>query len=703
MKRLLTIALCALCLLLCFSACEDEKRTVSVQYLALEGGTIVGVANQQKDVDDSGVARFDSVTAVPNEGYSFVKWSDGSTEPTRCDSLSSSAILSASFSLNKVTLSYSCEEGGVIEGQAMQSLIPGVAGSQVTAVALEGYKFVEWSDGLKSATRYDIARENLSVSATFTDKVSFTYTAQEGGEVAGFATQEVKIGKRSALVRAVANEGYRFVKWSDGVTAETRNDLAEDDFTVSAIFQKCYKVSFLCNAEMGTIAGQATQIVDEGESSLAVIVREIEGYEFVCWSNGSTDKVMSVTPTEDTTLIAHFTRKGYGLPTVQVNTVTGGDVVSKDVYIGCTVTIHDADDDYYLLDATGQIKGRGNSTWTNFPKKPYRIKLDVSESVFGFGKAKDWVLLADHMDYSLIRNYFSYTLAGEFSELGASPDCRSVELYFNGQYRGVYLLCEQIEVDDDRVDITESVVPDTGYIIEMDQWAVDRNQGEIFFQVPDSLKSNRAYTIKAPGDEITEEQKAYIKKYIEDCISALWGNDYSRVCELMDVKSFAQAYIVYELTKNPDVDYSSFYMFKDAGSSLRCGPVWDFDMSMGNVSHKGNGKFEDPALINAKYANPYFKGLLRFDEFKALVGEELGAYIPTISEMIDEVADFALSKQSAFEQNFVRWDILGTSVWNPSYIVEIDTWVGQVEYVRTYLKASLQALIKEYIPSSPSA
>ncbi len=704
MKRLLLFALIILALF-ALSSCSDEPASISVQYTALKGGYISGMPYQVKDAID-GVAKFNAVMAVPNNGYKFVSWSDGSTEARREDFLSASATFSATFALDRVTLKYECEGGGSIEGQATQYITPGGNGVSVTAIADEGFRFVSWDDGNKSPTRRDLGDTDKTFTAIFTNKASVTYESGEGGKINGEATQSVTIGDYSSTVTAVASEGYKFVSWSDGSTNPIRNDLiTADGLSVQATFKKYYTVTFTCDPTMGKIAGEAVQQVVVGESSFAVVVREIEGYEFVCWSDGTTSKSMAITPTEDTTIYAHFMKKGYGLPTVFINTVTGKDVTSKKDYIACTISINDTEGDHNLIEATAQIRGRGNSTWTKFPKKPYKFKLDVSQNLFGFGKAKDWVLLADYIDNSLLRNCLAYKIAGEFSELEASPDCQSVEVYLNGEYRGVYLLCEQIEIDDDRVDITE--IPDsvdTGYLIEMDQWALDGASTDIYVSVPDSLRSNRAYTIKAPDElEITDAHKEYIRAYIKSCIDALYADDYAKVCELIDVKSFAQAYIVYELTKNPDVDYSSFYMYKDAGGVMRCGPVWDFDMSLGNAEHKSYGKtyYQDPSSSNLEFyardKNPWFKGLLRFDDFKALVATELAEYAPKIEKMIDDVTTYALSKSEAYKQNFEKWDVIGVNTWtNPTYIVEIDTWEEHVAYCKAYLEKSLTALKENY-------
>ena len=234
-----------------------------------------------------------------------------------------------------------------------------------------------------------------------------------------------------------------------------------------------------------------------------------------------------------------------------------------------------------------------------------------------------------------------------FSELGSSPNAKSVEVYLNGEYRGVYLLCEQIEINKHRVPITDPTTDaNTSFLVEMDGWA-----DGTCVKVPDALNSDRKYSIKEP-EPITQAQIAYIEQYLKDCISAVQGSDYERVKELIDVKSFAQAYIVFELFKNPDTNYSSVYMYKDVDGKLICGPVWDFDMSVGNVSHKGNGAFKDPALLWTAQQNPWFKGLVAFDEFKALVGEELVKNKTMVFDKIDEIMEGACDSSKTI--NYVQ-------------------------------------------------
>ena len=99
-----------------------------------------------------------------------------------------------------------------------------------------------------------------------------------------------------------------------------------------------------------------------------------------------------------------------------------------------------------------RIKLRGNST-LGAAKKPFRIKFDSKQSLFGLEKSKDWVLLANYYDKSNLRNYLAYLTANKMTNLGFQPSSIFVDVYFNGEYYGLFTLCEQMEVNPGRVDI----------------------------------------------------------------------------------------------------------------------------------------------------------------------------------------------------------------------------------------------------------
>lgn len=696
MKKLALLLGVILACIFVLCACE-KTTTISVEYIATEGGVVLGGASQQKEVLEGESATFDEVTAYADPDYRFVSWSDGSTDMFRRDTLSQSATYTATFEkLSLSTIIYESYEGGMIEGNTTQRIETGTSTTTVTACPYEGYRFVSWSDGRLNPSRTDIANGDLTVTAIFSNQITIKYEATEGGTIGGDAEQQVANGEFSESVMALAKAGYRFIGWSDGVKRLSRNDMAGmEDLTFTAMFQKFHIVSFKSSdTTKGTVTGAISQEVDDGTLSAEVTAVANEGYAFLCWSNGDTSETISVTATKNESLVAYFTHKGNGLPVISINTATGNDVTSKETYIGCTVTLFDTEGKAHLLEKTGQIRGRGNSTWSRFPKKPYKIKFDDKQELFGYGKARDWVLMADYIDNSLLRNNLAYNIGSVFSELGASPNARNVEVYLNGEYHGVYLLCEQIEINKNRVNITEPTQDaNTSFLVEMDGWADGST-----VTVPDALHSSRKYTIKEP-DPVNSLQKAYIDKYLKDCIAAVQGDDYERVKDLIDVKSFAQAYIVFELMKNPDTNYSSVYMYKDVDGKLICGPVWDFDMALGNVSHKGNGAFEDPALLWTAQNNPWFKGLLQFDEFKALVGAEIAENKEAIEAKIDEILAYARAHSDAYKKNFEKWDVIGINTWtNPSYIVAIKTWEGHLDYIEDYLEKSLSALEVTYPP-----
>ena len=101
-----------------------------------------------------------------------------------------------------------------------------------------------------------------------------------------------------------------------------------------------------------------------------------------------------------------------------------------------------------------QIKGRGNSTWTAYPKKPYNIKFDKKTSLLGMPKAKKWTLLANYFDYSLIHTANAFFFAAGFG-LPYTSEYRHVDLYVNGNYLGNYFICESVEIGENRIEIND--------------------------------------------------------------------------------------------------------------------------------------------------------------------------------------------------------------------------------------------------------
>ena len=216
----------------------------TLSYTAGVGGSLSGAASQTVDYGNSGTA----VTAVPDLGYHFVKWSDGSTANPRTDlNVISPVDVSAQFEINQYNLTYTAGAGGSLSGETSQIVNHGGAGTAVTAIPNNRYHFVKWSDDVSTATRRDENLQGpLSVIALFSiDQFTLTYSAGEGGQVVGDTDQIVNSGEDGSAVTAVPSHGYRFVRWSDGSTANPRTDLAVNaSVNVSAEFAQYYVLMF---------------------------------------------------------------------------------------------------------------------------------------------------------------------------------------------------------------------------------------------------------------------------------------------------------------------------------------------------------------------------------------------------------------------------------------------------------------------------
>lgn len=273
---------------------------------------------------------------------------------------------------------------------------------------------------------------------------------------------------------------------------------------------------------------------------------------------------------------------GTGLPTVIINTPNGAQIPPKtaDWLEGTYIKIINADGTTDYEGKEDNIRGRGNSTW-GYPKKPYALKLDSKASILGMPKHKRWVLLANWMDRTMLRNHVAFTMAKKTC-LAWTPRGEFVEVVLNGKHVGNYYLCEQIKVDENRVNIHEMEDTDTegdaitgGYLMELDTYFDEVNKFK------SSIKG-LPYMFKEPDEDVLNKQQfAYMQNYVNRLEEVLYDDTYFAIREYakyIDIDTYIDWWLVHEITFNGEPNHpKSSYMHKDKGGKLKAGPVWDFD------------------------------------------------------------------------------------------------------------------------------
>ena len=185
---------------------KPETLLYTLVYQVGEGGSIDGESEQKVLEGENG----SPITAVPNEGYEFDKWSDGITTATRQETnIRNNFTVTASFQKKTYIVSYKAGENGTLQGETSQTVAHGDSATSVTAVPNEGYAFDKWSDGLTSATRTDKnIQESFSVIASFIKRVyTVRYETDGNGTIQGEVNQTVEHGGNAISVTAIPNEG----------------------------------------------------------------------------------------------------------------------------------------------------------------------------------------------------------------------------------------------------------------------------------------------------------------------------------------------------------------------------------------------------------------------------------------------------------------------------------------------------------------
>lgn len=410
------------------------------------------------------------------------------------------------------------------------------------------------------------------------------------------------------------------------------------------------------NENAGEIVGNTVQ--EAGGSTTEVRAVAKLGYKFVKWSDGYTKTKRSGDSAEGL-YTAIFDYDILGMPIVTINTKNGRAITSKENYTDATYSILGCSEEYEITSETLEIRGRGNNSW-GYPKKSYKLKLTKKDNLLGIadGKERVWCLLANQCDQSLQRNHIAFELGRYFNAIAWEPASTSVEVYMNGEYAGVYLLVEDIQILKNRVDVDDKHrnEVDTGYLLELSNYA----SGEVIYA------ANRSYMIHndlSTDRDIKREQKAFIQNYINECYKALEKGDKKKCEELIDLDSLVATYLVEEITKNLDSQWDSFNVHKDAGGKLVFGPIWDFDLSLGNAD-EGAEKYTDIYVGNGQGSgggfNTWFAVATMHDWFREMVQEKWLEVYDSISLMPKFIVDEAELGLDSYRRNFDKWKILGT-------------------------------------------
>lgn len=398
--------------------------------------------------------------------------------------------------------------------------------------------------------------------------------------------------------------------------------------------------------------------------------------------------VLTVYSKEGKSVSAKFTIKdknSNGLPIIVIN-ITEGNIqeMNEDPQhnTSCSGTMDITfPDDYSYIEKSyfvpqdlkdikiDQIRGRGNSSW-RMAKKPYKIKLEEKTNLFAMGKNKHWVLLANYLDLTLMKNRI-VSYMGDKLSFAFTPECVNVEVYMNDvangkqYYLGNYMLAEQVRIGDKRLEIDELEESDSdeqtitgGYLIQ---------GGQQRYLSPDVFTTDHGVILAndepsfdtSDGGYDNDLQKNYIRKHLQDFEDALYGEDFTnekglRYTDYVDLQTAVDYFLINEFSANVDAYATGshyFYKVRDSfneDGSLKemgrifYGPIWDFDKSFGTDKTDSDQSDEQRYYFLNEFSlnDAWFKAMLRDPSFVKMVKDRWKETIRPIAEEL--IADGGL-------------------------------------------------------------
>ena len=333
-------------------------------------------------------------------------------------------------------------------------------------------------------------------------------------------------------------------------------------------------------------------------------------------------------------------------------------------------------------------------------------------ALLGLPKEEDWVLYAPFEDKTMIRDVLAFQLANKMGRY--APRTRYVELFMSRSaqgvsirdYAGVYVLMEKIKRGENRVNIAKLKPEDRtepeitgGYIVKRDH--DERNEtrfrteygGPYFFVYP-------------KGDQVTSQQKSYLRNYFNSFESALYGSDFkdpkTGYAAYLDVDSFIDAHWLVEMSKNVDGFRYSTFLTKDRGGKLKSGPPWDWNRSFGNANYYNGDKVNGWYWAKLRPHEISWYRRLRedpdFEERCVARWFELRRNVFDPKKINATIDQLAAQLEEAQQRNFKRWPILGQQVTCNSYVG--DSYEDEIRWLKDWVTGRIAWIDKQMYASA---
>ena len=318
--------------------------------------------------------------------------------------------------------------------------------------------------------------------------------------------------------------------------------------------------------------------------------------------------------------------------------------VDKNSKVRANFRIYDEDADK-TDEQMGSLKGRGNTSWLYYQKKPYNINFDEAIDILGMSKSRKWCIVSCSTDKYLIGNALVYGFSRQM-DFSFTPDCRFVNVYIDGNYNGLYLLSEKIEVEENRLNLDKS----KSYLLESDiNMQIDKLNN--YFITDDNTIIEIGYP-----EVLGQSYKDNISKQVQELEDALKDYDSDKWKNMIDIDSWARLYLIDELFENADGGYDSVYFYRNEDGVFVRGPVWDYDRILGYGSDliMANNKIKKPNQINTNY----YYYLLQREQFRNRVLEILkDEIIPLVDGYTENMIEsFVKLTESSAKANAIRWN-----------------------------------------------